>query len=582
MSGKATGRGRKKEKGLATFVRKLVTILDTTPPNLAQWTPDGKAFLVHNPKQFGTDVLAKHFKSGNFSSFIRQLNFYSFHKNVKSEAAWEFSHPSFVRGRFDLMRNIKRKTSSEYHVAYDVELGKLRGVVKEVRENLASVKAQLAAATASIAALQSEKDDALSLLQEANRRLAAHGLPQVDAGLLLRNQQQRKFADVSGRPSKKRRRGTDGLPSATSWGTIDAAGAGEQPQRVRFTATSTQPQEEEGSAGAGAGASAAADAKVPFTFGAPSGGLSPLPDDLFDGLFNMDLDAVGAEETTLGELDLSWLASDTSAQITPAGRPQMYFEDASDASMLPPSLTRSISNLSMGDSTGVMTPRALGSLAPNPAVGLNTGAGVGAGAGAGSRNTISTATAPTTTDFSGGKVDVRARVSELSQEEQQQMAVRLFRVLSDRVALQSVTGTPVATAASDNGSNIVSTAAGTVATTASFAPATAPVTAAVPLTKASMVPPPAPASTLGPVAVAAPAPAATTRLEQQVPPQVLLQYLLQVPAVSMAVLGTSAVVASAAAASAAAATATAAAVQVAKTQSPHHHLVSPLRGVVSQ
>jgi hypothetical protein len=55
----------------------------------------------------------------NFSSFVRQLNMYGFHKvnktprgqrGAQDNQAWEFNHPLFQRGRPDLLDKIRRKS----------------------------------------------------------------------------------------------------------------------------------------------------------------------------------------------------------------------------------------------------------------------------------------------------------------------------------------------------------------------------------------------------------------------------------------------------------------------------------------
>lgn len=493
--GRKKGEGRKKERGMATFVAKLVTILDTTDPTIAQWTADGKAFLVHDPKKFGVEVLAKHYKSGNFSSFIRQLNFYSFHKNVKAKDAWEFSHPSFVRGRWDLMRDIKRKTSSEYHVAYDVELGKLRDTLKEVRATVASLRGQLEIATSTIASLRRDKAEAVAIATEANRRLAAAGLSVVDTQSL--HDESAVGTSEEGeahqlRPKKRRR---DALPLAEMW--PEELPATTVP-RMRYTAVRTTPVSTDH-----VDDNATVTSTDVFSF--PSTGLSPLPDDLFDGLLNMDLDdSQDDSSVAMGDLDLSWF-QDT-------GRAEQVFTPSRSISSetLAPALTRSISNLSMGGYSTGATPRALGSLAAEPSLALTPPSGAGAGAGAGAQP-------PTVA------AEVQARVSELSQEEQRQMAVRLFRLLSTGAATTSASATKAQPTKSPS----------TVVSTRAFAPTASPAPVSAPRVQ---TPP-------------------SSSLEQQVPPQELLRCLLQVPAVSMAVLGTSAVVASAAAAASAAAVA---------------------------
>lgn len=85
---------------------------------LISWNPSGSSFLVCNAALFAKEVLPAHFKHSKFSSFVRQLNMYGFHKINKSPRGqrghnkneiWEFSHPRFQRGRPDMFESIKRK-----------------------------------------------------------------------------------------------------------------------------------------------------------------------------------------------------------------------------------------------------------------------------------------------------------------------------------------------------------------------------------------------------------------------------------------------------------------------------------------
>ncbi|KAI7887027.1 hypothetical protein K492DRAFT_121781 [Lichtheimia hyalospora FSU 10163] len=109
-----------------TFVHKLYSLVnDPRYQHLIEWDCSGLSFLVRNVMEFSREVLPKHFKHSNFSSFIRQLNMqyshrYGFCKVNKSprghrslvdeRQVWEFSHSSFIRGRPELVDSIRRKT----------------------------------------------------------------------------------------------------------------------------------------------------------------------------------------------------------------------------------------------------------------------------------------------------------------------------------------------------------------------------------------------------------------------------------------------------------------------------------------
>ncbi|CDH49991.1 related to heat shock factor protein 4 [Lichtheimia corymbifera JMRC:FSU:9682] len=104
-----------------TFVHKLYSLVnDPRYQHLIEWDCSGQSFLVRNVMEFSREVLPKHFKHSNFSSFIRQLNMYGFCKVNKSprghrslvdeRQVWEFSHSSFIRGRPELVDSIRRKT----------------------------------------------------------------------------------------------------------------------------------------------------------------------------------------------------------------------------------------------------------------------------------------------------------------------------------------------------------------------------------------------------------------------------------------------------------------------------------------
>lgn len=104
------------------FVLKLWNILnDSSNHDYIQWTPDGQSFKILSKENFENVVLPKYFKHKNYSSFVRQLNMYGWHKVQdvdtgtfnSGEEVRQFHSPNFIRGREDLLDNIMRNKGSK-------------------------------------------------------------------------------------------------------------------------------------------------------------------------------------------------------------------------------------------------------------------------------------------------------------------------------------------------------------------------------------------------------------------------------------------------------------------------------------
>lgn len=114
---RAQPRRRKESSDQPLFLRKTFSMINNSPVDIACWSDRGDTFFVKDPKKFADEVIPKFFKHNNFSSFVRQLNFYGFRK-VKSDCListqqddskwWEFRHPLFERGKPHLLSEIKR------------------------------------------------------------------------------------------------------------------------------------------------------------------------------------------------------------------------------------------------------------------------------------------------------------------------------------------------------------------------------------------------------------------------------------------------------------------------------------------
>ncbi|SCU78907.1 LADA_0A08482g1_1 [Lachancea dasiensis] len=118
------------KSGSNDFVRKLFKILESGEyTNIVQWTDDGDSFVVRDTNAFTTQILPQHFKHSNFSSFVRQLNKYDFHKIKRTteekqnsqygEHSWEFKHPNFRIHDEEQLDNIKRKSAVQRKIMLD-------------------------------------------------------------------------------------------------------------------------------------------------------------------------------------------------------------------------------------------------------------------------------------------------------------------------------------------------------------------------------------------------------------------------------------------------------------------------------
>ncbi|KAF9908056.1 stress-responsive transcription factor hsf1 [Linnemannia zychae] len=102
------------------FLSKLYNIVSNPVSNdLIHWSEDGDSFIVTDQVRFAKEVLPKFFKHNLFTSFVRQLNMYDFHKvphlqqgvlmpDSDSEHC-EFSHSHFQRDQPDLLHLVERK-----------------------------------------------------------------------------------------------------------------------------------------------------------------------------------------------------------------------------------------------------------------------------------------------------------------------------------------------------------------------------------------------------------------------------------------------------------------------------------------
>lgn len=147
------GKIKKGKEEAPIFLRKTYAMISTCDPSYACWSDNGETFLVKNPEVFARDIIPQFFKHNKFASFVRQLNFYGFRK-IKNESIlvsdetaphtpeykyWKFRHEKFLRGRPDLLVEI-RKLGQNQTVVDPEEVAVLKDQVRGLQKEVGSLK----------------------------------------------------------------------------------------------------------------------------------------------------------------------------------------------------------------------------------------------------------------------------------------------------------------------------------------------------------------------------------------------------------------------------------------------------------
>ncbi|KAI9304229.1 HSF-type DNA-binding-domain-containing protein [Cunninghamella echinulata] len=148
-------------RNIPAFLSKLYSMVDDDNTELIYWSEDGTSFIVEEQEAFSKTILPRYFKHNTFSSFVRQLNMYDFHKiphvrqgvlvNDGEREHWEFQHPYFQRGKQDILHLVTRKkirstnvnaTTTQQQLDH-VRLGSLVKDISSIRQHQHAITTDL-------------------------------------------------------------------------------------------------------------------------------------------------------------------------------------------------------------------------------------------------------------------------------------------------------------------------------------------------------------------------------------------------------------------------------------------------------
>ena len=105
---------KKKGTHYSRFLLQLYQILeDDKYKDIIHWGDNGKYFVIENVHDFTEKILPQYYSHNNYSSFVRQLNMYDFHKKKTNSEAHTFQHSKFIKGEKELIKTINRKRKKD-------------------------------------------------------------------------------------------------------------------------------------------------------------------------------------------------------------------------------------------------------------------------------------------------------------------------------------------------------------------------------------------------------------------------------------------------------------------------------------
>jgi hypothetical protein len=99
-----------------SFPHKLYRMLEEAEKNdqedVLSFSPDGRAFVIHQPSKFMEDIMPRYFKTTRMLSFQHQLHIYGFRRVAKGCDKGGYYHKFFLKGRKEFVAKITRNVST--------------------------------------------------------------------------------------------------------------------------------------------------------------------------------------------------------------------------------------------------------------------------------------------------------------------------------------------------------------------------------------------------------------------------------------------------------------------------------------
>jgi len=153
-------------------------------PDIASWSEDGSQFFIKDPRRLEMEVIPKYFNHDKYSSFSRQLNFYSFKKtnSNKKQISTDgnfgttqfiiYEHHFFKRDKAELLPRIKRSTYRKRKGDFSKDIDQFQRDLDSMNQEIENLEGNLDRAIKNVAQNLDLKLNQLdSLLGSKKRKL---------------------------------------------------------------------------------------------------------------------------------------------------------------------------------------------------------------------------------------------------------------------------------------------------------------------------------------------------------------------------------------------------------------------------